>query len=350
MGRVYKALVKADRWKDRGYRIGQPVGAPGRHPAFSAGERLAHDHSYEPTDPAALFNFNERPPEAGETAFDFNDSIALIETIAAAQRHKHHQPHTLVAADPVPSQAPVFVEPRTVFNVRDLKIESHWAALHDKDPFACERYRTLAVGLLSLTARRKMKTVLVTSAEEGEGKTTIAINLAWSIAESLEGRVLLLDANPGASPLSRVLGPHAKRGWMDIAEGRCSLADAACVARPNGLYMLTSGGYGQAGDDALASPVFDRLIASLEADFDLLIIDSPAILESPGAQRLASLVDGTVFVVRAGHTHHSAVTDGLKLLPPERRLGLVLNESDVENESPSKRNKKPKGRSVRRSR
>jgi capsular exopolysaccharide synthesis family protein len=231
-----------------------------------------------------------------------------------------------------------------------LKIESHWAALHYKDPLACERYKTLAVGLLSLTTRRKMKTLLVTSAEEGEGKTTIAINLAWSIAKCSEGRVLLLDANAGASPLSRALGPHSRHGWIDIAEGRCGLADAACVARPNGLYMLTSGRYSPAGDDALTSPAFDKLITSLEADFDLLIIDSPAILESHGAQRLASLVDGTVFVVRAGHTHHRAVTDGLKLLPPERRLGLVLNESEVENDSPSNLNKKPKGRSVRRSR
>jgi len=122
------------------------------------------------------------------------------------------------------------------------------------------------------------------------------------------------------------------------------------MARPNGLYTWTPGGYSPAGDDALLSPSFDKLIASLEADFDLIIIDSPAILESSGAQRLASLADGTVFVVRAGHTHHRAVTEGLTLLPPERRLGLVLNESDVENESPSKQNKKPMGRSVRRSR
>ncbi len=349
MGRVYNALVKAERWNDRGHRIGRPVGAHSEHPAFGAGERVAHDLSYEPTDRAARLNLNERPPEAGEAAFEFNDRIAVIETIAAAQRHKDHQPRSLVA-DPVQSKARVFVEPRIVFNVRDLKIESQWAALHDKDPLACERYRTLAVRVLSLGARRKLKTLLVTSAEEGEGKTTIAINLAWSIAKSSEGRVLLLDANPGASPLSRVLGPHSRCGWMDIAEGRCSLADVASLAKPNGLYMLTSGAYGPGGDDALTSPAFDKLIAGLEADFDLLIIDSPAILESPGAQRLASLVDGTVFVVRAGHTHHRAVTDGLNLLPPERRLGLVLNESDVENESPSKRNKKPKGRSVRRSR
>ena len=347
MGRVYNALVKAERWKDRGHRIGQ-LGAHGEHPAFRTGEPSAHDVPYESAGLAARFNLNEHPVKRGEAAFDFNDSVALIETIAAAQRHNYDQARFPVAG-PVQSEAPGFVEPRTVFNIRDLKVESHWPALHDKDPLASERYRTLALRLLSLGARRKLKTLLVTSAEEGEGKTTIAINLAWSIAKSCEGRVLLIDANPGASPLSRMLGPHSMRGWVDIAEGRSSLAEAASVARPNGLYMLASGRYGPAGDDALTSPAFDKLIASLEADFDLLIIDSPAILESSGAQRLASLVDGTVFVVRAGHTHHRAVTDGLKLLPPERRLGLVLNESDAENESPRKRSPKHKGRSVRRS-
>ena len=341
MGRVYKALVKADRWKDRGYRIGQPAGAP-----FSADYRFDGGLSYEDGE-TPDFEVAEPPPPAGETAFEFNDSVALIERIASAQRHKQHNPLSVVA-DPVQSKAPTFVEPRTVFDVRDLRIEPHWAALHDKDQLARERYRTLAVRLLSLNARRKMKTLLVTSAEEGEGKTTIAINLAWSLAKCLEGRVLFLDANPGDSSLGRVLGPHARRGWMNIVEGSCGVVDAVCMARPNGLYMLTSGGYGTAGDDALLSPSFDKLIAGLEADFDLLIIDSPAILESPGAQRLASRADGTVFVVRAGHTEHRAVTAGLTLLPPERRLGLVLNESDVDNESPGKQNKKPKGRALRR--
>ena len=346
MGRVYTALVKADRWRDRGYRIGQPAGSPAHYPQYSEDDRVDNDPAYE-TDDTDVFGIDDAPRVA-ETAFEFNDSIALIERIAAAQSQKRDP--LLRVADPVVSKTPAFAEPRTVFDVRDLRIEAHWAALHDKDQLARERYRTLAVRLLSLNSRRKMKTLLVTSAEEGEGKTTVAINLAWSLAKSLEGRVLFLDANPGASPLSRVLGPHARRGWMDIAEGSCSFGDACCMARPNGLYMLTPGGYSPAGDDALLSPSFDKLIASLEADFDLIIIDSPAILESPGSQRLASLADVTVFVVRAGHTHHRAVTEGLTLLPPERRLGLVLNESDVENESPSKQNKKPMGRSVRRSR
>ena len=346
MGTVYKALVKADRWKDRGYRIGQPAASTAHYPTFSEDERLDDDFSYE-TDNTDAFNLDDAQ-QVAETAYDFNDSIAVIERIAAAQRQKRDP--IVRAADPIVSKAPTFAEPRQVFDVRDLKIEPHWAALHDKDHLARERYRTLAVRLLGLNARRRMKTLLVTSAEEGEGKTTIAINLAWSLAKSSEGRVLFLEANPGASKLSRVLGPHARRGWVDIAEGSCSFADAACMARPNGLYMLTPGGYCPAGDDALLSPSFDKVIASLEADVDLLIIDSPAILESAGAQRLASLADGTVFVVRAGHTHHRAVTDGLKLIPPERRLGLVLNESDVENSSPIKQNKKPIGRSVRRSR
>ena len=349
MGRVYNALLKAERWKDRGHAIGHPVGARTEHPAFSAGERVGIDAACETAGPATQFDVDEQSLEPGNAAFDFNDSVALIETIAAARREKLQEGPSLFA-NPVLPKAPAFVEPKTVLNLRDLKIESHWAALHDKDALAYERYRTLAVRLTSQRARRKLKTLLVTSAEGGEGKTTIAINLAWSLAKCSEGRVLLIDANSGASPLSRILDPHSRRGWMDVAEGRCSLADAACVVRPNGLHILTSGGYGPAGDDGLISPAFDRMMAGFEADFDLLIIDSPAILDSSGAQRLASLVDGTVFVARAGHTHHRAVTDAIKLLPPERRLGLVLNESDVDNESPRKRNKKPQERSVRRSR
>jgi Mrp family chromosome partitioning ATPase len=226
-----------------------------------------------------------------------------------------------------------------VRNVDDLDIAPHLAALNGKDRLACERYRMLGVRLLNLGAPSKLKTVLVTSSEEGEGKSTIASNLAWSIARPSGRRVLLLDANPdSSSSLSALFGVQTVRGWVAVAEGRCQFADASIRLNPNGLYLLMQGSteaardYGSSNGDALTSTAFEKLITRLENDFDLLIIDSPPILNSGGTQRLASLVDGTLFVVRAGHTHHNAVTEGLTLVPPDRQLGLVLNESDINDE------------------
>jgi len=82
MGRVYTALVKADRWKDRGYRIGQPADSPAHYPQYSEDDRVDNDAAYE-TDDTDVFGIDDAPRMA-ETAFEFNDSIALIERIAAA--------------------------------------------------------------------------------------------------------------------------------------------------------------------------------------------------------------------------------------------------------------------------
>jgi Mrp family chromosome partitioning ATPase len=70
----------------------------------------------------------------------------------------------------------------------------------------------------------------------------------------------------------------------------------------------------------------------LKRHFYVVIIDSPAIAEFADAQRLAVLADTTMLVVQAGRTSNAAVSDALKLIPKERRLGIVLNDSSIDEE------------------
>src|SRR4030095_2471209 len=114
------------------------------------------------------------------------------------------------------------------------------AALTGDDLLATERYRTLAMKLLSLTDQRKIKTVLITSAQEGDGKTTVATGAAWSLAKIAERRVLLIDASPTSS-LGRMLGIEPKRGWVNLLDGSSELKQAVVRLQPNGLYVLTAG-------------------------------------------------------------------------------------------------------------
>jgi Mrp family chromosome partitioning ATPase len=346
MGRVYKALLKAERVKD-GER---PIGLPARPFRAQAEFRPAERGPSRTPDSAASFDISRRVATRGGASaaerFDFKDTIALSEKVAAAQHSRvaAPQPPPVVVAHVSPDR---FEEPRTVRNADDLEIAPHLAALNGKDRLACERYRMLGVRLLNLGARRKLKTVLITSSEEGEGKSTIASNLAWSIARPSGRRVLLIDANHDSrSSLSSLFGVQTVRGWVGVAEGRCQFADASVRLNPNGLCLLMRGSieaarnHGSSAADDLSTTAFEKLIERLENDFDVVIIDSPPILNSGGTQRLASLVDGTLFVVRAGHTHHSAVTEGLTLVPPDRQLGLVLNESDIDDENTRGREKR----------
>jgi Mrp family chromosome partitioning ATPase len=337
MGRVYNALLKAERVSDGD----RPRPRPSRSVRAERAVRTAEHAPALSADSAPQLDLSRRSsiPEASVVEqFDFNDAIALSETIAASQHRRSPapQPVPVVAA---PAYDDAFVEPRTVRNVEDLHLAPHLAALHGKDRLACERYRTLGARLLSLSARRKLRTVLVTSSEEGEGKSTIASNLAWCIANPSERRVLLIDAHPqSSSSLNSLFGSQTFRGLIGVAEDRCQFADAAIRLNPNGLYLLMQGSIestrerGSSGNDPLYSLSFERLFTRLECDFDFIIVDSPPILASRVTQRRETLADGTLFVVRAGHTQHNAVTEGLKFVPPDRQLGLVLNESDIKDE------------------
>jgi capsular exopolysaccharide synthesis family protein len=328
MGRVYNALVRAERWNDRD----RPIGSPARNDAevkhsqvaavFSFNNDSAADESFEYTD---LTFSEENYSQASGDLFGVRSVISVSESNAAQE----------IARSPVRPLAPVvkppvFEEPAEVVNVSHLTIDPHLPVFAGDDSLAVERFRTLGVRLLNLAARRKLKTLLITSAEAGEGKTTVATSVAWSLAKHPERRVLLIDACLTSSTVCRSLGINAKRGWIDLIDGSCDPTQAMLRLDPNGLYVLTPGPLaGTVTADACAAGLED-MIAKMASRFDVVVVDSPAILESPETQSLAGMLDGSVIVARAGRTHHSRVTAARKLVPKERRLGVVLNESDID--------------------
>ena len=300
MGRVYKALVRADRLSDREHAIGSTISNDKANVSIKA----------QPAPPVsrAIDNRSARPELVSE------DSPSVAVRVAAAAPALRRAP---VTAQPKPhisvaSPAKVFEEPAEVLNLSDLSVAPHLVTLAGTDGLAQERYRTLAARLLSMADRSRLKTFLITSAESSEGKTTVAVNLAWSLAKRPERRVLLLDVNTSSAALSHALGIAAKNN--SAARNGLMRLD------PNGLYVLS-----QAAPSAVA-------LAELASRFDIVVVDSQSILESADTQNLAASLDGTVIVARAGRTHRRKVTAARKLVPKSKRLGLVLNEIDLNAE------------------
>jgi len=269
--------------------------------------------------------------------FDFSEIIALSEMIAAAPRRevrtqtrpRSSRTSSDLRVAPTKAVVPDFAEPRLAFTVSKTAVAPGLTAITGEDALVGERYRTLAMRLLNQAAKRKLKTVVVTSARGQEGKSTVAINLAWVMAKPGERRVLLIDANPDQASVCRMLGVKAQRGWTDVIDGAVQISDAIARIDPNGLCVLAAGpGRSFDRSDVMASPRLEKLIADLERHFDFVVIDAPAI-KNIDAQRLASIADGTVMVVRAGHTPHDEVTEALKLVPRDTCAGIVLNESDA---------------------
>lgn len=323
MGRVYNALVRAEQWEDRQRAIGSPA-------AREAG-----------ADETASFEFEDKLALTEEAATPLGRRTAIatgyaLHAAALAPLPRHVAPLSPrpVFESPAASQPPTaaFEEPSEVFSVERLKVNPHLSLVTGADKTGAERYRTLAMNVLNLAEIRKLKTVLVSSAEAGEGKTTIAINIAWALAQKFLGqkerrRVLLIDAT-SALDTSRMLGINPKRGWLNLANGSCEMKQAIVRVDPNGLYVMSSGGV-SATEVIEGSSRLEKVVADLSPRFDMIVVDAPPILDSTEAQRLAAVLDGSVIVARACRTHHSKVTAARKLIPKAKRLGIVLNESDA---------------------
>src|SRR5215213_5026399 len=264
MGRVYNALTRADRWNDSTRPIGSAAGSGaaersgadrGGEPRQVAREAASSARTGRASDAPFLFHSSaeidgfisasfQSPPIDGQALNQFTrDQLALehfVDEWAASQSNAPPAPAPSsglnVAQAPPP--APIFVEPRQHANVLNLTLDPHLSAIALSDDLASERYRTLAVRLINFASKRKLKTLLVTSAQEGEGKSTVAANLAWVMAKAGARRVLLVDADLRRPSAARMLGVKPNGGWLDMTEGLTKLEDAAIRLDPNSLYLL----------------------------------------------------------------------------------------------------------------
>jgi capsular exopolysaccharide synthesis family protein len=180
-------------------------------------------------------------------------------------------------------------------------------------------------------ARRPVppRSVMVTSAIAGEGKSFIAANLAVSVAQGLNDSVLLVDCDVRNPTLHQYLGVPQGPGLSEYLNGE---AELSAVVRPTDiprLQCIPGGGRKKNPIELISSPRMADLIraANETEDGPLTLLDAtPTILTNEPAV-LAKLVQGIVFVVRHDMTPRNAVKDSLTLLPKDKILGLILNDS-----------------------
>jgi len=172
--------------------------------------------------------------------------------------------------------------------------------------------------------------VMITSTREGEGKTFVALNLAFSLAAEQGSAVLLIDADPAKSSVSRYLKFEVDYGLTDLLRaGAPQLADAIIPTSIQGLSILPSGPHDHLEAELFAS---DRMGALLQAfcrafPDSIVILDAPPVLATSEPSSLARHVDQTVLVVEADRTSRAAITEALNLIAICPHIGLVLNKA-----------------------
>jgi capsular exopolysaccharide synthesis family protein len=199
-------------------------------------------------------------------------------------------------------------------------------ALFSKHAIASEQFRLLATRLQQLQQSRRFKSVLLTSALAGEGKSLVIANLAVSLAQGGQQRVLVVDADlrkPGLSPLFKLNGSIGLREWYQtnrpISEVTYRVPDVNVWVLPAGQAIVDP-------LELLKSSRIADVVTSLTAVFDWVLIDSPPLLPLADAEILSRLCDGTMIVVRREKSPKTALKQALERVAPSKMTGLLLND------------------------
>lgn len=196
---------------------------------------------------------------------------------------------------------------------------------------SAEAYKTLRTNIQYSSFDKEIKTILITSTIPGEGKSTIAGNLALSFAQQ-DKKVLVIDCDLRKPSLHKIFKLSNLKGLSDIIVGNSDLEKAMYNYKDN-FDILTSGKIPPNPSEILASNAMTALLEKLKTKYDIIIIDSAPLQAVTDAQIISNKVDGTLLVIRAGVTKREAILQAKELLNKvnAKILGVVLN--GVENNS-----------------
>lgn len=197
---------------------------------------------------------------------------------------------------------------------------------HDPGAIASEAYRVLRTNLQFLGLDEPVRSMLVTSATPGEGKSTTISNLAVAFAQT-GAKVCLVDADLRRPTIAKTFGLENWSGLTTALIGQAGLD--ACLRNTDipGLTVMTSGPIPPNPAELVGSARMGALLEQLQERFDTVLIDSPPVLAVTDAAVLAPKVGGVVLVVRANAVDQRQVNRAREALEAvkARVLGVVLS-------------------------
>jgi capsular exopolysaccharide synthesis family protein len=189
-----------------------------------------------------------------------------------------------------------------------------------------EAFRRLRTNLQFLDIEDRPKTIVVTSSLPGEGKSTTAINLAITLADS-GSRVALIDADLRRPSIAEYMGLEGEVGLTTVLIGQAAITDAIQPWGNGSLHVLTSGQVPPNPSELLGSRSMANLLEQLASQYDMVLIDTPPLLPVTDAAILATITGGALVVAAADTVQRQQLADGLGSLDDvdARVLGVVLN-------------------------
>jgi capsular exopolysaccharide synthesis family protein len=211
-----------------------------------------------------------------------------------------------------------------------LRMDEHLVSLRSPESFEADQYRVLRHFLQGAREGGRLQVIAVSSPAAGEGKTTTAVNLAGTLAQSPGTRVLLVDTDLRRPSVATSLGIAASAGPGLAGAVLDPRLDLAAVVRPT-PFRLSVVPAGVAPGNAyqiLESPRVGRLLEEARRSYDYVVVDTPPLLVVPDCRLLFHCVDGFIVVVAARRTPRKLLAEAIGVMDPDKLLGIVFNGDD----------------------
>jgi capsular exopolysaccharide synthesis family protein len=210
----------------------------------------------------------------------------------------------------------------------DQEVPTHPVILRD-EPLAApsEAVRRLRTNLQFIDIAHRPKSIVVSSSIPAEGKTTIAINLAVSLADT-GARVILVDADLRRPSIAEYMGIEGQVGLTTVLIGRADVKDVVQPFGTSSLDLLPAGQVPPNPSELLGSVAMASLLERLSASYDMVLLDSPPLLPVTDAVVLSKLAGGALVVVGADRAHRPQLQQSLDSLHTAgvHLFGLVMNK------------------------
>jgi capsular exopolysaccharide synthesis family protein len=214
--------------------------------------------------------------------------------------------------------------PVLAVSIRD---ESRLVSLAEEGSLGAEKFRFLAVRLRQLRQNRPLKKILITSTIPQEGKSTVAANLACTLARRRQQKTLLLEGDLRRPNITNQFGIGRIPGLCEWLNGQSESINIYKL-QGLGLWILPAGAAPQNPLELMQSGKLSVLMEQLEAWFDWIVIDSPPVLPLADTSLWSRLADGVLLVTRKGTTEKQQLQRGLEAIEKSKLLGALVNGSE----------------------
>lgn len=215
--------------------------------------------------------------------------------------------------------------------VVSIKPESRIIFHTDPHSPGADRIRSLRLRLRDLRRAKSLRRLVITSPLPGDGKSTMALNLATALAEGGKNTVLLMEADLHHPTLVKALDLRPTPGLAECLEDNIDPLLVLRRIEPLHFYFLQSGHPASNPSELLQENALSTIMQRIAPHFDWVIIDAPPVIPLTDALSLSKHADASLMVTRAGQTSREDVAEALTLIGPKNVVGIVLNGAETLN-------------------